>query len=262
MGDVDSSCFRNDADTQTGAAGMASSTVDGSSSVSRVLVVDDDPELLQFLQDEFSQQGLSCSSANCGGDALLKLRQESFDLVVLDWTLPDFDGTEICRRLRSSGDTTPVLMLTAHDDLDDRVQALDLGVDDYLTKPFELKELHARVRARLRRGQFASSERAKDSLSLGDLQIDLLEHRVTRGDRELALSQREFELLAYLMRHNNKVQTRQRILEAVWGKPFVGDPNSLDVYMGYLRKKVEAKGEPQLLHTVRGVGFMARVLQA
>ncbi len=241
---------------------MASSAVDASSSVSRVLVVDDDPELLQFLQDEFTQQGLDCSSANCGGDALLRLRQESFDLVVLDWSLPDFDGTEICLRLRSSGDTTPVLMLTAHDDLDDRVQALDLGVDDYLTKPFELKELHARVRARLRRGQFANSERAKDSLSLEDLQIDLIEHRVTRGDRELALSQREFDLLAYLVKHNNEVQTRQQILEGVWGKPFVGDPNSLDVYMGYLRKKVEAKGEPQLLHTVRGVGFIARLPQA
>jgi len=244
-----------------GAAGMASSAVETDSSASRVLVVDDDPELLQFLQDEFSQQGLACSSANCGGDALLRLRQEHFDLVVLDWTLPDFDGTEICRRLRSSGDTTPVLMLTAHDDLDDRVQALDLGVDDYLTKPFELKELHARVRARLRRGQFASSERAKDNLSLGDLQIDLIEHRVTRGDRELALSQREFDLLAYMVKHNSEVQTRQQILEGVWGKPFVGDPNSLDVYMGYLRKKVEAEGEPQLLHTVRGVGFMARLQQ-
>lgn len=242
-----------------GAAGMASSTVDSISS--RVLVVDDNPELLQFLQDEFSQQGLDCSSANCGGDALLMLRQESFDLVVLDWTLPDFDGTEICRRLRSSGDTTPVLMLTAHDDMDDQVQALDLGVDDYLTKPFELRELHARVRARLRRGQFASSERSKDSLSLGDLQIDLIEHRVTRGDRELSLSQREFDLLAYLVKHNGEVQTRQDILEGVWGSPFVGDPNSLDVYLGYLRKKVEAKGEPQLLHTIRGVGFIARLPQ-
>ena len=241
---------------------MTSSVVDASSSVSKVLVVDDDPELLQFLQDEFRQQGLDCSSANCGGDALLRLRQERFDLVVLDWTLPDFDGTEICRRLRSSGDTTPVLMLTAHDDLDDRVQALDLGVDDYLTKPFELKELHARVRARLRRGQFASSERAKDNLSLGDLQIDLIERRVEREDRTLSLSQREFDLLAYLVKHNGKVQTRQDILEGVWGSPFVGDPNSLDVYMGYLRKKVEAKGEPQLLHTIRGVGFIARLQQA
>lgn len=240
---------------------MASSAVEASSG-SRVLVVDDDPELLQFLQEEFSQQGMACSSANCGGDALLKLRQESFDLVVLDWSLPDFDGTEICRRLRSSGDTTPVLMLTAHDDLDDRVQALDLGVDDYLTKPFELKELHARVRARLRRGQFANSERAKDSLSLGNLQIDLIERRVQREDKTLSLSQREFDLLTYLVKHNNEVQTRQQILEGVWGKPFVGDPNSLDVYMGYLRKKVEVKGEPQLLRTVRGVGFMARLPQA
>ena len=241
---------------------MARSAVEGSSSVSRVLVVDDDPELLQFLQEEFSQEGLACSSANCGGDALLRLRQEHFDLVVLDWTLPDFDGAEICRRLRSSGDNTPVLMLTAHDDVDDRVQALDLGVDDYLTKPFELRELHARVRARLRRGQLASSERSNESLSLGDLKIDLIERQVQREDRTLSLSQREFDLLAYLVKHNSRVQTRQEILEGVWGKPFVGDPNSLDVYMGYLRKKVEVKGEPHLLHTVRGVGFMARLTQA
>ena len=228
---------------------------------SRLLVVDDDPELLQFLQEEFSEQGLECCSANCGSDALMKLRQNRFDLVVLDWTLPDFEGIEICRRLRSSGDTTPVLMLTAHDDVDDRVQALDLGVDDYLTKPFELKELHARVRARLRRGQIASSERIKDSLSLGDLRIDLIERQVQRGERQLSLSQREFDLLAYLVKRNGEVQPRLQILESVWGSPFVGDPNTLDVYMGYLRRKVEAPDAPQLLHTVRGVGFIARLPQ-
>ncbi|EHA60172.1 response regulator transcription factor [Synechococcus sp. WH 8016] len=225
----------------------------------RLLIVDDDPELLRFLLEEFSSETMECIAANCGADALMHLRQSSFDLVLLDWTLPDFEGIEICRRLRSSGDTTPVLMLTARDDLDERVRALDLGVDDYLTKPFELKELHARVRARLRRGQYASAERVKDSLNLGDLHIDLIEHQVHRGDRALSLSQREFELLAHLVKHTGEVQTRQQILESVWGKPFVGDPNSLDVYMGYLRKKVEAQGDPQLLHTVRGVGFMARV---
>ena len=241
---------------------MASSAVDTSSSVSRVLVVDDDPELLQFLQDEFTQQGLDCSSANCGGDALLRLRQESFDLVVLDWSLPDFDGTEICLRLRSSGDTTPVLMLTAHDDVDDRVLALDLGVDDYLTKPFELRELHARVRARLRRSLYASSERGNESLSLGDLHIDLIERQVQRGEHKLSLSQREFDLLAYLVKHSNEVQPRLQILEGVWGAPFVGDPNTLDVYMGYLRRKIEKPDHPQLLHTVRGVGFIARLPQA
>ena len=239
---------------------MRSSSVEAS--CSRLLVVDDDPELLLLLKDELSQQGLSCSSANCGSDALLMLRQDSFDLVVLDWNLPDFDGTEICRRLRSSDDTTPVLMLTAHDDVDDRVQALDLGVDDYLTKPFELKELHARVRARLRRGQFANTERRKDSLNLGDLHIDLITHQVQRGDHALSLSQREFDLLVYLIKHKDAVLPRQQILEAVWGQPFVGDPNALDVYMGYLRRKIERPERPALLHTVRGVGFIARLLPA
>ena len=239
---------------------MGPCTVEANSS--RLLVVDDDPELLLLLNDELSQEGLNCSSANCGSDALMKLRQERFDLVVLDWNLPDFDGPEICRRLRSSDDTTPVLMLTAHDDVDDRVHALDLGVDDYLTKPFDLKELHARVRARLRRGQFAKSERIQDSLSLGDLQIDLIERKVKRGDLELSLSQREFDLLAYLVKHKGEVLPRQQILEAVWGAPFVGDPNALDVYMGYLRRKIESPERPALLHTVRGVGFIARLLPA
>ena len=229
---------------------------------SRVLIVDDDPELLRFLIEELTQQGLDCEGASCGGDALLLLRQRRFDLVVLDWTLPDFDGIEICRRLRSSGDTTPVLMLTAHDDVDDRVLALDLGVDDYLTKPFELRELHARVRARLRRSLYASSERSSESLSLGDLHIDLIERQVQRGEHKLSLSQREFDLLAYLVKHSDEVQPRLQILEDVWGAPFVGDPNTLDVYMGYLRRKIEKPDHPQLLHTVRGVGFIARLPQA
>ena len=225
----------------------------------RLLIVDDDPELLRFLIEELTEQGLDCEGVSCGGDALLLLRQKQFDLVILDWTLPDFDGIEICRRLRSSENTTPVLMLTAHDDVDDRVLALDLGVDDYLTKPFELKELHARVRARLRRGQFANTERRKDSLSLGDLHINLITHQVQRGDHASSLSQREFDLLVYLIKHQGEVLPRQQILEAVWGQPFVGDPNSLDVYMGYLRRKIENADQPTLLHTVRGVGFMARL---
>lgn len=228
----------------------------------RVLIVDDDPELLRFLLEELSQQGLVCEGASSGGDALMLLRSTPFDLVLLDWTLPDFDGIEICRRLRSSGDTTPVLMLTAHDDVDDRVLALDLGVDDYLTKPFELKELHARVRARLRRSRYASSERGSETLVLGDLRIDLIERQVQRGERQLSLSQREFDLLAYLVKHSGEVQQRLQILERVWGAPFVGDPNTLDVYMGYLRRKIERPDQPQLLHTVRGVGFIARLPQA
>ena len=227
---------------------------------SRLLIVDDDPELLRFLMDELRGAGHQCIGCDNGQDALLRWRQESFDLVVLDWTLPDFSGVELCRRLRSSGNTTPVLMLTARDDVDERVQALDAGVDDYLTKPFNLKELHARVRARLRRGGYEQDARgASSGIALGDLLLDPIERRVHRGARTIALSQREFELLLFLVRNSDEVQGRQTILDAVWGAPFVGDPNTLDVYMGYLRKKVEAKGEAQLLHTVRGVGFMARV---
>jgi two-component system response regulator MprA len=231
-----------------------------SDAISRLLIVDDDPELLRFLLDELGEAGHHCSGCDNGQDALLRLRQESFDLVVMDWTLPDFSGVELCRRLRASNNTTPVLMLTARDNVDERVKALDAGVDDYLTKPFNLKELHARVRARLRRGGYEQDARGEASgIELGDLLLDPIERRVQRGERSIALSQREFELLLFLVKNADEVQSRQTILDAVWGAPFVGDPNTLDVYMGYLRKKVEAKGEPQLLHTVRGVGFMARV---
>ena len=228
----------------------------------QLLIVDDDPELLQFLLEELSQDSIVCQGANCGAEALLLLRQQHFDLVVLDWNLPDFNGLEICRRLRSSGDTTPVLMLTAHHDLEDRVQALDLGADDYITKPFELPELHARVRAQLRRSRYTNPGSSAETLTLGDLQLDLINRKVQLGERELALSQREFDLLAFLVKHHGEVQARQHILDSVWGAPFVGDPNTLDVYMGYLRRKLEGPDHPRLLHTVRGVGFMARLPQA
>ena len=227
---------------------------------SRLLIVDDDPELLRFLMEELGGAGHHCIGCDNGQDALLRWRQERFDLVVLDWTLPDFSGVELCRRLRSSGNTTPVLMLTARDDVDERVQALDAGVDDYLTKPFELKELHARVRARLRRGGYEQELREENKpLRLGDLELNPTQRTVQRGGVDLALSQREFELLQHLISNAGEVQERQMILDAVWGSPFVGDPNTLDVYMGYLRKKVEQAGQPRLLHTVRGVGFIARM---
>ena len=229
---------------------------------SQLLIVDDDPELLQFLLEELQLQGFACRTAANGQEALIQLRQHCFDLVLLDWTLPDYDGLEVCRRMRSTDIKTPVLMLTARDDIDERVSALDSGVDDYLTKPFNLKELHARVRAQLRRGGYGNQAQAnEESLQLGDLAIDLLKRKVRRGELEIALSQREFELLCFLVRGADAVHPRQEILEAVWGAPFIGDPNTLDVYMGYLRRKLEKPGLPQLLHTRRGVGFMARVGQ-
>ena len=225
----------------------------------QLLLVDDDPELLQFLSEEMEGAGYACVAVATGQDALLQLRQNAFALVVLDWGLPDFDGVEICRRLRSSGDTTPVLMLTAHDALEERVLALDAGADDFLTKPFELEELHARVRAQLRRHGYSSQQDTLSSLELGDLNIDLISHNVTRSGQPINLSQREFDLLVCLVQEAGTVLPRQQILETVWGNPFVGDPNALDVYMGYLRRKLEKPGLTQLLHTIRGVGFMARI---
>lgn len=224
-----------------------------------MLLVDDDPELLQLLFDELQGAGHRCVGVNNGQDALMHLRRGHFALVVLDWTLPDFSGVEICRRLRSSGNTTPVLMVTARDALEERVAALDAGADDYLTKPFELDELQARVRAQLRRRDYASGQEAPARLELGDLSIDLIQRRVLRAEQEINLSQREFDLLVCLVKHPEQVLEREQILELVWGKPFVGDPNTLDVYMGYLRRKLEKPGSAQLLHTVRGVGFMARL---
>ena len=225
----------------------------------RLLVVEDDPELLKLLHDALTTAGFICRRAADGRDAFIQLRKEPFDLVVLDWTLPGLSGLELLRRMRSTAINAPVLMLTARDQLEERVEALDAGADDYLTKPFELQELQARVRAQLRRCQYDAEERPAEQLKLGDLRIDLLSRNVRRGERHLNLSQREFELLCFLVRDPETVHSRQAILDGVWGTPFVGDPNTLDVYLGYLRKKVERSGEAQLLHTVRGVGVMARV---
>lgn len=226
----------------------------------RLLIVDDDPELLRFLIDELNGAGYHCRGFDNGHDALLHLRQHTVDLALLDWSLPDLSGVEICSRLRQTDDTTPVLMLTARDGIDERVHALDAGVDDYLVKPFAVKELHARVRACLRRIRYEQKTTTSSSvLMLGELVLDPVKQIVHRGQDPIALSQREFELLHFLVSHSGQVQKRQDILDAVWGTPFVGDPNSLDVYMGYLRKKVERAGATKLLHTIRGIGFMARV---
>ena len=222
----------------------------------QLLVVDDDPDLLDLLIEELGNDGHRCTKALSGQEALLEMRQTEFDLVILDWNLPDFEGVEICQRMRKSQNTTPVLMLTAHDSVIDRVKALDIGADDYLTKPFEIEELKARARAQLRRISYSSQQ--LQSLELGELQIDLVSHRVRQNNKDIHLSQREFKLLTHLVENAGVVLPRQQILESVWGKPFIGDPNTLDVYVGYLRKKLEQDGNPRLLHTVRGVGYVAK----
>ena len=222
----------------------------------RLLIVDDDPELRMFLRTELEIEGYACTEAASGQQALGLIRAESWDLLLLDWTLPDFSGVEICRRLRGSDDQTPVLMLTARDDVRERVEALDAGADDYLTKPFSIEELLARVRARLRSASKASSE--PETLQLADLQLTPASREVSRGAESISLTGREFELLHLLLRQPNQVHSRQEILNAVWGEQWVGDDNVLDVYIRALRRKLEQEGRSTLIQTVRGVGFMLK----
>ena len=222
----------------------------------RLLIVDDDPELRHFLRTELEIEGYTCTEAASGQQALRLIRAESWDLLLLDWTLPDFSGVEICRRLRGSDDQTPALMLTARDDVRERVEALDAGADDYLTKPFSIEELLARVRARLRSASQPSSE--PETLQLADLQLTPASREVSRGAESISLTGREFELLHLLLRQPNQVHSRQEILNAVWGDQWVGDDNVLDVYIRALRRKLEREDRPTLIQTVRGVGFMLK----
>ncbi len=219
----------------------------------RVLVVDDEPAVRGALDRALRLAGYRVALAEDGQGALDLLATEHHDAVVLDVTMPGVDGLEVCARLRAAGDRTPVLMLTARDAVDDRVAGLDAGADDYLVKPFALRELQARVRALLRR-----TEGPVPVLGLADLRMDVAAHRVTRGGRVVELTRTEFALLQLLLEHPGRVLTRSEIFERVWGCDFGATSNTLGVYVGYLRRKIEHEGEPRLLHTVRGVGYVLR----
>jgi two-component system response regulator MprA len=221
----------------------------------RILVVDDEPSVQQALSRAFALERYTVELAGDGIAALDALAEERFDAVVLDITMPGVSGLEVCRRLRASGDRSPVLMLTARDAIDDRVAGLDAGADDYLVKPFALRELLARVRALLRRRTGEDSPRI---LSFGDITLDGLAHEAHRGERRLELTRTEFSLLELFMRHPRQVLTRSAIFEDVWGYDFGAASNTLGVYMGYLRRKTEEGGMPRVLHTVRGVGYILR----
>jgi two-component system, OmpR family, response regulator MprA len=220
----------------------------------RLLVVDDDPALARTLRRALGVEGYDVECAGDGAEALQRLSGARFDAVVLDVSMPRLDGLAVCRRMRERRDRTPVLMLTARDAVDDRVSGLDAGADDYLVKPFSLDELNARVRALLRRagGDAEQGER----LAYLDLGLDLTTHRAYRGARALELTRTEQRLLELLLRNPDQVLPRDMIYERVWGHDISATSNSLDVYVGYLRRKTEEGGEPRLIHTVRGVGFM------
>jgi two-component system response regulator MprA len=224
--------------------------------VPRVLIVDDEPAVLSALDRALRLEQYEIDLAADGREALDRLADTRLDAVVLDVAMPGIDGLEVCRRLRDAGDRTPVLMLTARDTVDDRVAGLDAGADDYLVKPFALKELKARLRALMRRA--ADGDAPAGRLRFADLELDPVAWEVHRGPRRLELSRTEFHLLALFLEHPRQVLTRSQIFERVWGYDFGSSSNSLGVYMGYLRRKTEAGGEPRLLHTVRGVGYVLR----
>ena len=219
----------------------------------RVLVVDDDPSIAAALRRALLYEGYAVTVAGDGVSALQRAQADSPDLVILDIMLPGIDGIEVCRRIRAEDDL-PVLMLTARDATEDRVLGLDSGADDYLVKPFAYEELLARVRALLRRKPARSSRQ----LRFGDLVMDIGTRDVRRGDRLIELTPREFDLLQFFLRNPRLVLTRDRILDIVWGYDFAAASNSVDVYVGYLRAKLEEEDGSRLIHTVRGVGYALR----
>jgi len=221
----------------------------------RVLVVDDDPAVRESLRRSLVFNGYQVELAADGEQALRAVADSRPDAVVLDVMMPNLDGLATCRALRAAGDDVPVLMLTARDEVADRVAGLDAGADDYLPKPFALEELLARLRALLRRIGAGDSGPV---LRLADLTLDPASRDVTRGERPVRLTRTEFALLELLLRNQRRVLSRERILEEVWGYDFPTTANSLEVYVGYLRRKTEEMGEPRLIHTVRGVGYVAR----
>jgi two-component system response regulator MprA len=230
----------------------------------RILVVEDDAAVRDSLARTLRFEGHQVETADDGRQALDAVHAAEPDAMILDVSMPRLDGLQTCRRLRAEGVVLPVLMLTARDSVGDRVAGLDAGADDYLVKPFALQELLARLRALLRRSALAtvasaaSSPAAADRLTFADVRLDPVTREVWRGERPLRLTRTEFAILEAFLRHPRQVLTRAALFEQVWGYDFGESSNSVHVYLGYLRRKLEAEGEPRLLHTVRGVGFALR----
>ncbi len=220
----------------------------------RVLVVDDDQKMINLLRRSLSYEGYTVDVAYDGQEGLARALEHPPDLAILDVMMPGIDGVEVCRRLRAGGNSIPILMLTARDAVADRVLGLDSGADDYLVKPFALEELLARVRAHLRRHEPG----APGVLRLADLALDTGSRQVRRGERVIDLSTTEFDLLALFLRHPGQVLTREILLDRVWGYDFEGGSNVLEVYVYYLRNKLEEGGARRLIHTVRGAGYVLR----
>ncbi len=219
-----------------------------------ILLVEDEEKLARFIQLELSYEGYQVTVAHDGLTGLTTARESKPDLVIVDWMIPGLNGLEVCRRLRATGDQVPIVLLTAKDEISDRVAGFDAGADDYVVKPFSIEELLARVRAHLRRNQAVESYQ----LQFADLSLDRQTREVSRAGRAIELTAKEFDLLEYLMAHPRQVISRDQILETVWGYDFMGDSNIIEVYVRYLRLKLEANNESRLIQTIRGVGYALR----
>src|SRR5579883_3501057 len=219
-----------------------------------ILLVEDEVKLARFVELELSSEGYKVSVAHDGITGLTLARESSPDLAILDWMLPGLSGVELCRRLRATGNKIPVILLTAKDELSDRVAGLDAGADDYVVKPFSIEELLARIRAHLRLTQ----EIDEALLQFEDLSLNRRTREVLRGNSRIELTAKEFDLLEYFLSHPRQVFTRNQILEKVWGYDFMGDSNIIEVYVRYLRLKLEENDQKRLIHTVRGVGYVLR----
>lgn len=228
------------------------------STASRLLVVEDDASIGSMLRRGLGFEGYDVTLVTSGTEALDRVRDGMPDLIVLDVMLPGMDGIEVCRRIRSAGEDVPILMLTARDEVTDRVAGLDAGADDYLAKPFAFEELVARLRALLRRSDHRADEQTSTTFTFEDLALDTSTRFAHRGERRIELTTREFDLLMLFMQHPNQVLPRDSIMERVWGDDFPGESNVLEVYMSNLRRHLEAENEPRLLQTIRGAGYALR----
>jgi len=220
----------------------------------RILVVEDEKKVAGFIKKGLEEETYAVDVAGDGEEGFYLGKENQYDLIILDWMLPEMDGLEILQKLRQKGVDTPILLLTAKDSVDDKVSGLNKGADDYLTKPFAFSELLARVRVLLRRGQ----KETKTILTLGDLTLDLVSHKVKRGDEDIELTSKEYSLLEYFMRNPGKVLTRTMIAEHVWDYNFDTFTNVIDVYINHLRKKIDKNFSKKLLHTMRGVGYVMK----
>ncbi|MBG9443137.1 response regulator transcription factor [Cytobacillus firmus] len=224
-----------------------------------ILVAEDEAKIARLLEIELEFEGYRVTKAMDGFQAMELYRTGSWDLIILDIMLPGFSGIEILRRIRSKDKQTPILLLTAKSSVEDKVSGLDLGANDYITKPFQIEELLARIRAALRvKTAAAEKTPAIDCLEVSDLKLNEKTREVSRGDQSIELTPREFDLLVYLMTNKKQVLNREQILEAVWGYDFLGDTNVVDVYIRYLRKKIDLPEMPSLIHTIRGVGYVLK----